>query len=239
MSKYVNNFDSIETLTAVNGICAVTQGRHRDNPFFVLCSDQLEKLKETLRASIACHAQETLSRKAEEIDLLFNKSFVNFRSMAEITMYISEYGVRAAACGTVAGIIERHDRDLHEKPKPIQITLMDSVHKELDADSENSVVDTAGLRPLYKTVLQHHNDLKAVENKKKLVTSANGNVESPSDIAKEAKQIIVLLRDHLTDFRKLGSADYDETLLKIDGELAPLITEVKANHSHGTEPERF
>lgn len=228
MSKHIHRFDSDETLTAITGITAIIDGLHGRYPFFVECRNQLMELKETLRASIAFHEQENLYKKSDAIDLLFNKSFVDLRSLAEVTGGIEGLGARGEACAAITSVIERHDWDLHEKPKKIQITLMNSVHKELDGDSENSIIDTADLRPIYKTLLKHHRDLEEVEGEKKVAAGIKSDIQNPSDVSKDVKRIINMLLRHMKDFQKLGRNDFDDTLQKIEIELAPLITQVKA-----------
>ncbi len=222
-SMLTSRYNAMETLSALTSVTATLEGKHLDNPFLTLLHSSLSTAAEELRASISFHDQESLAAESDHVDTKFNESFKKLRTMVETMSEMHEFGEQATHCATVRDLINRHDRNLHRLPKDEQITLFDSLMTELN----DELIEKAQIRPLTVQVVQHHQELKSIEENKKASAVSKEGIESPSKLSAAAKPKLNALMNHIADFADLGSDPYKETLTELHADLAPIVTRVK------------
>lgn len=227
MSIYANRYTAQESLAASEGFISVLGDIHPGNPFLSLGMNRLINFTTALRSSMDYHNLDNLIAASDESDNRFNKAYVNFRNMVEMKSSMTEYGHQALSCAQIAGIIESHDRELHNLPKKLQISMVDAIIEKIDDGSETTLVDKAGVRPLYNSMVKHHVELKKIEKQRSEAAKMEDLVAAPSEVAKEVKRQLSIIYTHLEDFSLMGDASSNEKLKDLNRELQLTITRVK------------
>ncbi len=228
MSIFSSRYRYTETLSATGSILEILDGRHSNNGYVQKTVEQLQVHENHLRASIAYHDQGSLAQESDTLDEQFNRAFKKFRNFADMMSENEEFGEIAVNCAVISSVITNHDRELHQKPKDIQISLFDSVVTELNPTENGSVIDQAGIRQLFTPLYNIHTELKEIETTRSSVAATAETIPAPYEVARLANPLLLRLHRHISEYADLGDESYAETLTMINTKLAPLVTRVKS-----------
>lgn len=209
-----------ELLAMSDAFLQVGAGKHSNNIYFTACMNSLKALRDELSSSIVWHEQKGLALESKQIDKSFDALFTDWRSLVEVHAGVG-YLATSAACAEVSEILNRIERDLHAKSKPVQIALFDSLIAETE-----SLHAATGFEEVFDKVKSVHAELKTVENSR--AEMKQESPETPYKVGERVKPILALFHDHLEGFSLLGDASHEETLVALHAQIAPIITAVKA-----------
>ncbi|ERP30717.1 hypothetical protein [Chitinivibrio alkaliphilus] len=203
---YLYHYSASETFSAAGAVISLLTGRHGENDLLQAAVSRLSHIQEDLRQAMVFNDQAALPARSKELDTHFNDGFVKLRNYVEITAEIAHLGQRARAAAMVRDIIHRHDRTLQYKPRDEQISLFDSVLRELPQEA----LEKAGVLPLLSSVAETHRELKEIEEQRRAVDAARREMPPPYELS--------------------------ETLRTLNAELSPLVTRVRTRITRRQKP---